>query len=192
MNLVEGMLLYHGSYTAVEKIDINKCAAGKDFGKGFYVTSDLDQAKNFIKTSLLKAKTTRIIPADQNFGFVTTYRYHQIDKTIPCYNFADADKDWLWFIAINRRKNLAEALKPMLSEKLFKSEIISGKIANDTTNTVLTAYLNGLYGEIKDMAAADMAINFLLPNKLKDQYCFLSERAISCLEFVEVKKYELY
>ena len=38
MKLVDGMLLYHGSYTPVEVVDLAKCAAGKDFGRGFYVT----------------------------------------------------------------------------------------------------------------------------------------------------------
>ena len=56
MKLKDGMMLYHGSYTSVQNIDLTKCAAGKDFGKGFYVTADELQAKNFIRTSLLKAK----------------------------------------------------------------------------------------------------------------------------------------
>ncbi|WP_196814247.1 DUF3990 domain-containing protein [Butyrivibrio sp. LC3010] len=40
MKLKDGMLLYHGSYTSVENIDLNQCMNGKDFGKGFYLTSD--------------------------------------------------------------------------------------------------------------------------------------------------------
>ena len=42
MKLKDGMILYHGSYTPVQNIDLTKCAAGKDFGKGFYVTADED------------------------------------------------------------------------------------------------------------------------------------------------------
>lgn len=53
MKLKDGMMLYHGSYTSVQNIDLTKCSAGKDFGKGFYVTADELQAKNFIRTSLL-------------------------------------------------------------------------------------------------------------------------------------------
>ena len=41
MNLKDGMLLYHGSYTPVERIDLGMCSDAKDFGKGFYLTSDL-------------------------------------------------------------------------------------------------------------------------------------------------------
>ena len=35
----DGMLLFHGSYVPVENIDLSKCFSGKDFGRGFYLTS---------------------------------------------------------------------------------------------------------------------------------------------------------
>lgn len=40
-------IVYHGSYTQVSKIDLDCCEKGKDFGKGFYVTTDRNQAINF-------------------------------------------------------------------------------------------------------------------------------------------------
>lgn len=190
MKLVDGMLLYHGSYTPVEVVDLAKCAAGKDFGRGFYVTADNVQARNFIKTSLLKAKRLKQIPGNQNFGYVTCYKYNAPKENIPIFEFEEANQEWLWFISLNRRNRLAKCLAPLLPKDMFKGEIIIGKIANDTTNPVITAYLNELYGEITDEAAAKMAISLLLPHRLNDQYCFLSERAVSCLEIVEVKKYE--
>lgn len=49
------MKLYHASYTIVRDIDLSKCEQDKDFGKGFYLTTDFSQAKSFIKTSCLKA-----------------------------------------------------------------------------------------------------------------------------------------
>lgn len=54
MILTPGVLLYHASYTAVENIDLSLCADGKDFGKGFYVTTDYNQAYKFVKTSMIK------------------------------------------------------------------------------------------------------------------------------------------
>ena len=191
MKLKNGMLLYHGSYTPVENIDLNKCDAGKDFGKGFYVTADKNQARNFIRTSLLKAKARKQIPDGQNFGYVTCYEYHNAIADIPVFEFADADKDWLWFIALNRRSHLAKDLASKIDSSLFGSEIIVGKIANDTTNPVITTYLMGLYGSIADERSAQTAISLLLPDRLKEQYCFLSQRAVSCLKVVEVCKYEL-
>lgn len=54
--LEDGMILYHGSYAPINKIDLSLCAQGKDFGKGFYLTENFEQAKKFIGTSLRKAK----------------------------------------------------------------------------------------------------------------------------------------
>lgn len=141
------------------------------------------------RTSLLKAKNSKHIDNKQNYGYVTCYKYHAPTEFMPIYEFSDADKEWLWFISLNRRQRLAKALSPLLPKTLFASEIIIGKIANDTTNPVITTYLNGLYGSLEDENAAKMAISLLLPNRLKDQYCFLSQRAVNCLEVIEVKKY---
>ncbi len=190
MKLVDGMMLYHGSYTPVQTIDLAKCAAGKDFGRGFYLTADKLQAKNFIKTSLLKAKGLKQISENQNYGYVTCYKYHASAEYIPIYEFEEANKEWLRFISINRRQRLAKQLATMLPKEIFESEIIIGKIANDKTNPVITAYLNELYGAYEDESAAKMAISLLLPHRLKEQYCFLSQRAVDCLEVIEVKKYE--
>ena len=155
MTLQDGTLLYHGSYTAIDKIDLSRCATGKDFGKGFYLTADKEQAKRFI-----------------------------------LFEFDDATKEWLWFISLNRRARLAKDLVPLIDKRLLDSDVIIGKIANDTTNPVITTYLNGLYGPIDREASATTAINMLLPNRLKLQYCFLTEKAIACLKLAEVVRYD--
>ena len=43
------MILYHGSNLIVEKPKIITPNRYLDFGKGFYTTSNLDQAKNFAR-----------------------------------------------------------------------------------------------------------------------------------------------
>lgn len=35
------MILYHGSNTAIDGIDLNRCRPYKDFGRGFYLTDTL-------------------------------------------------------------------------------------------------------------------------------------------------------
>ena len=64
--LKNGMILFHGSYAKVEKIDLGMCANAKDFGKGFYLTSDVNQARSFIKSSLIKAQNLGDAPLGQN------------------------------------------------------------------------------------------------------------------------------
>ncbi|MBU5479681.1 DUF3990 domain-containing protein [Blautia sp. MSJ-19] len=66
--------------------------------------------------------------------------------------------------------------------------IATGKIADDATNATLTAYLAGAFGTAGDEEADDFCIRQLLPNKLKDQYCFKTEAAIDCLKFVKGEK----
>ena len=168
---------------------MNKCMNGKDFGKGFYLTSDLNQARSFIRSSLIKAQNSGIAPLSQDYGYVSSFRYHVPEAEIAVHEFEKADREWLWFISQNRRKRLAQDLIPLIDADIFRAEIIIGKIANDTTNPVITTYLNGLYGGIKEEKAVNFAIEQLLPDHLSDQYCFLTEEAIGCLEFQEVRKY---
>lgn len=189
MKLKDGMLLYHGSYTAVEEIDLEQCAWGKDFGKGFYLTSNPNQARNFIKSSLNKAVNLGLIPPTQDYGYVSSFIYHATDKPVKIYEFKTADKEWLWFISQNRRRKLAQKLMPFISKEILDAEIVIGKIANDTTNPVITTYLNGLYGDVSSKQAVKMAIDQLMPDHLDDQFCFLTDNALGCLEFREARKY---
>ena len=39
------MILYHGTYTQFDSIDLDKCRPFKDFGKGFYLTDIRQQAE---------------------------------------------------------------------------------------------------------------------------------------------------
>lgn len=188
MKLKDGMLLFHGSYTPVEKIDLERCAKGKDFGRGFYLTSDLNQARNFIRSSIIKAQNAEQISLEQNYGYVSSFRFHY-SEDVDVHEFIDADKEWLWFISQNRRKKLAGELVPLIDNNIFNAEIVIGKIANDTTNPVITAYLNGLYGDVKSEKAVNIAIEQLLPDHLVDQFCFITKKAIGCLEYQEVRKY---
>ena len=44
IELQDGILLYHGSYVGIPKIDLQRCFGGLDFGRGFYLTSSYEQA----------------------------------------------------------------------------------------------------------------------------------------------------
>lgn len=68
--LVDGLILYHGSYCEVSSPQLSKCAKRKDFGKGFYLTSSREQAVSFLKTSIIKAE-------------------------VECLHFVEGEKIWL-------------------------------------------------------------------------------------------------
>ena len=192
MILKDKMVLFHGSYSRVEKISLDKCSSGKDFGRGFYLTSDLKQARDFVKLSLRKACTTGDAPATQDYGYVSSFQYSVPEcSNLNIHIFDKADRDWLWFVAQNRREYLSDKIRKLIDPEILCSDIIVGKIANDTTNPVITAYLNGLYGDILSDEAINFAIKQLMPEHLVDQYCFLSEKSITCLRFLEAARYDV-
>ena len=49
------MILYHGSNIDIDKIDLTKSKPYKDFGKGFYLSADKQQAQRMAeqRTSIL-------------------------------------------------------------------------------------------------------------------------------------------
>lgn len=42
------MILYHGSNTEIIQIELDKGRRGKDFGKGFYLSAELEQAEKWL------------------------------------------------------------------------------------------------------------------------------------------------
>ena len=183
MHLKKQIYLYHGSYSKIEKIDLLKCLAGKDFGSGFYLTSDYEQAKKFIKTSIAKAVKNKFIQENVNVGYISIFKFEKTFN-LKIHKFKKSDKNWLHYVAGNRKNGILEDD----IKKLQKFDVIIGKIANDATNRVITAYINDVYGKAGNPEADKTAIRLLLPNRLNDQYCFKTTDAISCLSFEGVKE----
>lgn len=48
------IILYHGSSSTVRKPKLYYCRTRHDFGKGFYLTSDFEQAKDWSKYKIRK------------------------------------------------------------------------------------------------------------------------------------------
>ena len=178
LQLFDGMLLYHGSYCEVKNPDLTRCANFKDFGKGFYLTSSEEQAKKFISTSLKKAKAQGIIDKTQTYGVMSVFRYHPAGE-IAEYVYCDADADWLHCVVGHRKENTF----PDVVEKMKKYDVIAGKIADDATNVTILTYLIGAYGTVGSEEADRFCIGRLIPERLKDQFCFRTVRGLQCLSF---------
>lgn len=176
--------LYHGSYCVVKQPDFTFCSKAKDFGLGFYLTTDLNQAQNFIKTSVKKAVSRGFISPNTIYGFLNIYEC-DLKESLSIYSFKEADVSWLHCVAAHRSSNCF----PDEVKKWNDYDLICGKIANDKTNTVISAYIDGLYGPVESVYAAEIAISFLEPEKLADQWCFKTQSALKTLTFLEAKKY---
>ena len=184
--LENGMALYHGSYCVVENPDLKKCAVLKDFGRGFYLTTSKEQAKSFAKISAARAKSRGIIPNSEKFAYISFFKVADIDD-LKSFAFKTADVDWLHCIVAHRKERaFAEVRKSMQDY-----DVISGKIANDDTNATIIAYMGNVFGAMGGEQADNMCISLLLPERLKDQFCFRSDKAISKLEFLKSEKVSL-
>jgi hypothetical protein len=180
---IDGLTLYHGSYCEVSKPDLKKCAKYKDFGQGFYLTSSKKQAENFIRTSVKKAFMSGMIFKNQNYGIVSTFRFN-MNADVKIRNYPEANVDWLHCVVGHRKINSFQDVV----QELQQFDIISGKIANDNTNATIAAYMALAYGEMGTKTADDMCISLLLPERLQDQFCFRTDRALTCLAFVESER----
>lgn len=186
LTLKNGTLLYHGSYAQISQIDMNKCRPGKDFGRGFYVTSSYEQAKSFVPLSINKQVKEGNLPPDYSMGCISVFKFHMMED-VAIHTFDDADKEWLHFVASNRRNTLFPEVRKFYEE----FDVIGGKIANDRTARTLQLYITGGYGELGSQTADDIAIMTLLPNRLEDQFCFRSNMAILTLEFIRGDSYDV-
>ena len=54
-------------------------------------------------------------------------------------------------------------------------------MANDATNATLTAYMANTFGLPGSEQADRICISLLIPERLTDQYCFRTQKAIDCL-----------
>ena len=156
------MILYHGSNVIVREPPLLKIRRDLDFGKGFYTTSDFQQASKWARRTANRLK--------QSQAYVSVYEVPE-EKLLALrvLRFDKPDQQWLHFVAANR-KGAAPA---------NEWDIICGPVANDQTMPVIDLFLDGMYDEAE-------TIRRLLPQKLKDQYTFKSDSAIALLRFKEV------
>ena len=156
------MILYHGSNVEVKEPILLKVQRELDFGKGFYTTSDMEQAARW-------AERTAKRRGESN-AFVTVYEVKDDElKNIRLLSFDLPNVEWLNFVVKNRKGEYIAG----------DWDIISGPVADDQTAQVIDLYLEGAYDE-------EEAIRRFLTQRLKDQYAFKTNEALKLLIFKEV------
>ena len=156
------MILYHGSNVEVKEPILLKVQRELDFGKGFYTTSDMEQAARWAwRTAKRRGESN---------AFVTVYEVNEDElKNIRLLSFDLPNVEWLNFVVKNRKGEYI----------VGDWDIISGPVADDQTAQVIDLYLEGAYDE-------EEAIRRFLTQRLKDQYAFKTNEALKLLIFKEV------
>lgn len=160
------MKLYHGSTVAVKHPNIQKGRNATDFGKGFYTTTNFEQAK---KWALLKKNREQ---GDKAVVSVYEVPDNILDGEFTVHHFAGATKEWLEFVVNNRKGKTTEVY-----------ELVMGPVANDQLYATIRLYEQGVI-------TANAAIEMLKTHKLFDQLSFHTERVAVLLKFMEAIKIE--
>lgn len=155
------MLLYHGSNVSVENPLIIQGTRALDFGRGFYLTSDHEQAAKWAKLTVLRRKI--------GTPTVTVFEFYDNISDLKALKFESANVEWLKYVVSNRKD----------SNNKDDYDIVAGPVANDNTMPVISLYLSGFYDETE-------ALKRLLTQKLKDQFVFKTDKALTKLTFKEV------
>lgn len=158
------MILYHGSNVEVQEPRLIPSKRLLDFGAGFYLTSDYEQARKWA------ARTAK--NRESGISVISVFEIGKNEiKKLKVLMFEAANEEWLKYVSANRTGKPTEGVY----------DVVVGPVANDQAIRTVNNYLKGYFPE-------DVAVRLLLPQKLKDQYAFRTERALAALKFVEVKK----
>lgn len=153
--------LYHGSNVEVRKPSLLKSRKNTDFGRGFYTTTQKEQAEHWTSIKMDRAKKGRRV--------VSVF---EVDETIlsnlefKIREFHGPDEAWLNFV-VNSRKGIEHDY-----------DLVFGPVANDKVFTVVNLYESGIIN-------ATTAIAELKAYNTYDQLSFHTEIVIKELRFVE-------
>ena len=156
------MILYHGSNVEIHSIDLSKSLRGKDFGQGFYLSEDKQQAEEMATFKALQYGGTPIVNA---FEFDEKLME---DSIFNVKRFDEYSLEWAKFIFDNRNNDT--------DTPIHNYDIVYGPIADDRVGV-----------QIRNLIENNITIDVFL-QRLKYikgitfQYYFGSQQAVNQLK----------
>ncbi len=160
-------LLFHGSNVPIEKIDLARSKRGKDFGHGFYLNPNQEQALKMAE------KTTRFL----NYGTPTLscLQFNENEARDLCISikiFPDYSEEWAEFVVMNRKNNSDIQAHPY--------DIVIGPIADDTVGVQIRRYIMGY------LSASTLVQELKFQGDNAIQFFFGTPKAIKLLKHIEL------
>ena len=160
------MKLYHGSNFEVKNPGILTTLRTGDFGRGFYTTSSIKQARRWAQ---IRARQAEI-----DIGIVSIF---EVDDTIfenhllSVKTFTTANDEWLDFVLANRMDVAYE----------HQFDLVRGPVANDRVYACLNALEEGL-------AERATVLKRLKTFVLADQILFHTSQSLQFLSFAAIEE----
>ena len=157
------MKLYHGTNLTFDAIDLQKSKPNKDFGKGFYLSADYDQALSMahIKVEQQQRGTPMVMEFDVDEEAMNELRLLRFD---------DYSEQWAEFILANRNNSTGQPIHDY--------DIVIGPIADDRVGLQLWKYENQLI----DLPTLVSKLKYM--KGMTVQYFFGTEKALALLKLV--------
>lgn len=155
------MKLYHGSTEDITKIDLSKSKPNKDFGRGFYLSAEKEQAEKLAEYKAFQ------------FGGEPTLNVFEFDErklsdsSIEVLKFDGYSKEWADFVFANRNSKTGESI--------HNYDIVVGPIANDRVGVQVRRYIE------HEISLETFLENLKYMKGVTFQYFFGTETAINLL-----------
>ena len=159
--------LYHGSNVVIEQIDLSRSKRGKDFGQGFYLNLNPDQAK------AMAIRTTQFLNECQ--PTLSCFEFDEKEAAKEGLNikiFLDYSVEWAEFVVMNRKNNSEVPAHPY--------DIVIGPIADDTVGVQIRRYIMGY------LSASSLVEELKFRGDHAIQYFFGTPKAITFLKRIEL------
>ena len=156
--------LYHGSNIAITTPDLIHSKPYKDFGRGFYLSADKQQALDMAFQKVNQTKDGQAVVTE--FLFDET---QMSSKELNVLSFDDYSENWARFVLANRDRS-----KPYKHEY----DIVYGPIADDGVTYQLRRYAGGV------ISLPQLVAELKYAKGITFQYYFGTKRALQYLKRV--------
>lgn len=159
--------LYHGSNVTIEKIDLTRSKRGKDFGKGFYLNANPNQAM------AMAVRTARFMDEGQPTLSCFEFDETAVDELgLKIKVFPDYSEEWAEFVVMNRKNNS--------DIPAHSYDIVIGPIADDTVGVQIRRFIMGY------MSASALVEELKFRGDHAVQYFFGTIRAVKILKHIDL------
>ena len=159
--------LYYGSNIAIEQIDLSRSKRGKDFGQGFYLNANPDQAME------MATRTTRFL--NEGVPTLTCFEFDIDEATKNELNikiFPDYSEEWAEFVVMNRKNNS--------DIPAHSYDIVVGPIADDTVGVQIRRFIMGY------LSSSALVEELKFKGDHAVQYFFGTPKAVKLLKRIEL------
>lgn len=155
------MTLYHGTNQEFDTIDLSKSKPNKDFGQGFYLSADYDQA--------MAMAQTKVDQLEYGTPIVLAFEVNESEmELLNIRRYNEYSEEWAQFILLNRRNDT--------KRPVHDYDIVFGPIANDRVGVQLWKY------ETQSIDLPTLVRNLQHMKGITFQYFFGTEQAIKLLK----------